>query len=99
MNSSLALDGDGDAWRLVIGGDWSAPAIAQVQERLELLPQRLAGTVVCDWSGAEAPGIGPAWALLSRLATAGHGELTVHHVGAPHHIAWLEELQRRHVAA
>ncbi len=99
MNSSLALDGGDDAWRLVLGGDWSAPAIAQIQERLDLLPRHLAGTLVCDWSAAEAPGLGPAWALLSRLAAAGRGELTVSHVDAPDHIALLEELQRQRGAA
>ena len=100
LKSSLALDGGGDDWRLSIGGDWSAPAIGQVQERLDQLPAELSGTITCDWSAAEAPGIGPAWALLSRLAQAGGGALTVRHIDAPRHIALLEELQRgRTVAA
>ncbi|HVC01183.1 MAG TPA: ABC transporter permease [Steroidobacteraceae bacterium] len=93
MASSLALDGDGDAWRLVIGGDWSARALASVHSQLDTLPGSLSGTVTCDWSAAESPGIGPAWALLARLAAVGADRLTVRHVAAPRHIAFLGELR------
>ena len=54
----LELDREGDDWRLHLNGDWSLAAMAQVEAQLEALPGGLQGTLVCDWSRAEAPGIG-----------------------------------------
>jgi phospholipid/cholesterol/gamma-HCH transport system permease protein len=93
MASSLSVEGDGDAWRLIIGGDWSAPALASVQAAIERLPPALHGVVVCDWSQAESPGLGPVWALLARLAAADAGRLAIRHVSPPRYLAFLEELR------
>ena len=41
--------------------------MAQIEAQLDGLPDPLQGALVCDWSRAEAPGIGPVWALLMRL--------------------------------
>ncbi len=81
----LALQGEGDAWRLRLNGDWSLAAVASIEARLKGLPGSLRGTLVCDWSGAEAPGIGPVWALLIRLAELGATQLEITHVGDPPH--------------
>ena len=57
------------------------------------LPPRLAGTLVCDWSRAEAPGHRPGPGLCStRLADAALRRLDVRHGGAPPHD--LELLQK-----
>ncbi len=100
MTPPLALEGGGADWRLRLNGDWSLPAIPQIEAQLERLPAHLQGTLTCDWSAAEAPGIGTAWALLIRLAEYRDGALRVHHTGNPPH--FLELLQRlkvdRHAA-
>jgi hypothetical protein len=67
----LKLEGEGDDWRLHLNGDWSLAAMAQIEAQLKGLPDTLRGTLVCDWSRAEAPGIGPVWALLMRLTDPG----------------------------
>ena len=95
MPSSLALEGGGDEWRLRIAGDWSARALAQVQAGLDGLPRSITGTVTCDWSAAESPGIAPAWALLARLDAIGGGGLRIRHLAPPRHVAFLDELRRR----
>jgi phospholipid/cholesterol/gamma-HCH transport system permease protein len=96
----LALEGEGDDWRLRLNGDWSLAAMAQIEAQLRALPGGLHGTLVCDWSRAEAPGIGPAWALLMRLAGLGAEPLHIRHTGDPPH--FLELLQKlrteRHAA-
>jgi phospholipid/cholesterol/gamma-HCH transport system permease protein len=81
----LELEGEGDDWRLHLNGDWSLAAMAQIEAQLRALPGGLHGTVVCDWSRAEAPGIGPVWALLVRLAEIGTQRLDVRHTGDPPH--------------
>jgi phospholipid/cholesterol/gamma-HCH transport system permease protein len=88
----LALEGAGADWRLHLGGDWSLAALAQIEPQLQDLPASLHGTLVCDWSQALTPGIGPAWALLMRLAECGSHHLDVRHVGNPPH--FLELLQK-----
>jgi phospholipid/cholesterol/gamma-HCH transport system permease protein len=88
----LELEGEGDDWRLHLSGDWSLTAMAQIEAQLEALPGALHGTLVCDWSRAEAPGIGPAWALLMKLADFGAERLDVRHSGDPPH--FLELLQK-----
>src|ERR1700736_4214056 len=95
MSSSmtvLELEREGDDSRLHLNGDWSLAAIAQIEAQLRALPSGLHGTLVCDWSRAEAPGIGPVWALLMRLADLGAQHLDVRHTGDPPH--YLELLQK-----
>src|SRR3984885_8651734 len=96
MTAPLALERQGDGWRLRLSGDWSLAAMPGIEAQLNSLPA-LDGTVVCDWTQAQAPGISPAWALLRRRAGAG-GRATppaVPHTGNPPH--FLELLQRLHV--
>jgi phospholipid/cholesterol/gamma-HCH transport system permease protein len=81
----LELEGESDDWRLHLNGDWSLAAMAQIEAQLRALPGGLRGTLVCDWSRAEAPGIGPVWALLVRLAEVGTQRLDVRHTGDPPH--------------
>jgi phospholipid/cholesterol/gamma-HCH transport system permease protein len=81
----LKLEREGDDWRLHLDGDWSLAAMAQIEAQLRALPSGLHGTLVCDWSRAEAPGISTAWALLMRLADAGTQRLDVRHTGDPPH--------------
>jgi phospholipid/cholesterol/gamma-HCH transport system permease protein len=95
MTAPLALERQGDGWRLRLSGDWSLAAMPGIEAQLNSLPA-LDGTLVCDWTQAEAPGISPAWALLRRLAdTCGQQPLDVRHTGNPPH--FLELLQKLHV--
>jgi phospholipid/cholesterol/gamma-HCH transport system permease protein len=90
----LELEGEGEDWRLHVNGDWSLPAMAQVEVQLRSLPAGLHGTLVCDWSRAESPGIGPVWALLMRLADFSSPPLEVRHSGdPPHHLQLLQKLE------
>ncbi|HME40013.1 MAG TPA: ABC transporter permease [Steroidobacteraceae bacterium] len=92
--TALELEGEGDDWRLRLSGDWSLASIAQIEVELGRLPAGLHGTLVCDWSRAETPGIGPAWALLKRFAEfafAGQ-HLDIRHSGDPPH--FLQLLQK-----
>src|SRR3984957_10154742 len=103
MSSSmtvLALEGKGDDWRLHLNGDWSLAAMAQIEAQLGSLPGDLHGTLVCDWSQAEAPGIGPAWGLLMRLTELGGERVNVTHTGdPPHFLQLLQKLKAdRHAA-
>ena len=96
----LELERKGDDWRLHLNGDWSLAAMAQIEAELRALPGELHGTLVCDWSRAEAPGIGPAWALLMRLADAGSQRLDVRHTGGPpHYLDLLRKLEAERKAA
>jgi phospholipid/cholesterol/gamma-HCH transport system permease protein len=95
MTAPLALERQGDGWRLRLSGDWSLAAMPGIEAQLNNLPA-LDGTLVCDWTQAQAPGISPAWALLRRLAdTCGQQPLDVRHTGNPPH--FLELLQKLHV--
>jgi phospholipid/cholesterol/gamma-HCH transport system permease protein len=96
MTAPLALERQGDGWRLRLSGDWSLAAMPSIEAQLDHLPA-LDGTLMCDWTQAQAPGISPAWALLRRLAEVGGGAqpLDVHHTGNPPH--FLELLQKLHV--
>jgi len=98
MSGSLALEGSGEDWRLSLRGDWSARALAQIERQLGALRPDLAGNLVCDWTGTEAPGIGPTWALLARLARSEPGRLNVRHVGAPPHLEFLQQLLAGRIA-
>ena len=94
MTSPLALEPQGDGWRLILSGDWSLAAMPSVEAQLKSLPATLHGNLVCDWTQAQTPGISPAWALLRRLAQAAP-PLDVSHTGNPPH--FLELLQKLHV--
>jgi len=92
----LELEREGDGWRLHLDGNWSLEAMEQIEAQLHALPGGLRGTLICDWSRAEAPGIGPAWVLLMRLAGLGAEPLDVRHTGDPPH--FLELLQKLEAA-
>ncbi len=94
MTAPLALEGVGESWRLRLNGDWSLAALARIEVQLKSLPDNLKGTLVCDWSGAKSPGIGPSWALLTRLAELGAQHLDVQHTGdPPHYLEFLQKLK------
>ena len=94
MTDPLALEPDGDGWRLLLLGDWSLAAMPRIEAQLKNLPATLQGKLVCDWTGARAPGISPTWALLRRLAEAVL-PLHVSHAGNPPR--FLDLLQKLHV--
>jgi phospholipid/cholesterol/gamma-HCH transport system permease protein len=77
---ALALQRERDDWRLCLIGDWTLGAMAQIDRELRALPIPTSGIVICDWSHAEQPGIGPVWALLTRLNAS---NLEVRHEGNP----------------
>jgi phospholipid/cholesterol/gamma-HCH transport system permease protein len=95
----LKLEGEGDDRRLSLNGDWSLPALGVVEAQLRGLPGELHGTLVCDWSGAEAPAMGAAWVLLMRLAEIGAPHLDIRHLGEPHYLELLQKLQAARAAA
>src|SRR5271163_1122832 len=90
----LTLQGTGEDWQLHLNGDWSLTAMAAIETQLSALPDTVRGTLVCDWSRAERPGIGPAWALLVRLSGFTAQPLEIRHGGDPPH--FLEFLQKLH---
>ena len=92
MPDSLALEGEAGRWRLRLTGDWSLASLGRIEADLARLPAALSGSLVCDWSGADAPGLGPCRAVLARLAAIGAGALTVKHVAPPHPLEMLEQL-------
>src|ERR1700721_971894 len=96
----LALEGAGRDWHLHLNGDWSLTAMAQIEAALPALPDPVPGTLVCDWSRAERPGIGPAWALPVALLGFAARHLEIRHVGGPpHFLEFLEKLHaERHAA-
>src|SRR5271167_3838199 len=86
--NALTLQQDGEGWRLCLNGDWSLASIGKIDRELEALPGSMLGTLICDWSRAEQPGIAPVWLLLKRLSALGAGEsptsrLRLQHEGAP----------------
>jgi hypothetical protein len=85
MTAPLVLEGEGEDWRLHLNGDWSLAALAPIEAQLKHLPGELDGTLVCDWSHADSPGIGPVWVLLMRLAEVGRQRLDIRHTGGPPH--------------
>jgi phospholipid/cholesterol/gamma-HCH transport system permease protein len=82
---ALALDRNGEGWRLELAGDWSLAQMPRIDAELKSLPEPMTGSLVCDWSRAERPGIGPVWALLTRLAEVGGADLKIRHQGNPPH--------------
>ena len=97
MTAPLALEPQGDGWRLALNGDWSLAAMPGIEAQLRSLPLTLHGNLICDWTQARTPGISPAWALLRRLAEA-VPPLTVSHAGNPPHFLQLLQNQQ-HVLA
>lgn len=93
LTAPLALEPQGDGWRLLLHGDWSMAAMPAIEAQLQSLPAPLAGDLLCDWTLALAPGISPAWLLLRRLAEI--SPLPIRHTGNPPH--FLELLQKLHV--
>jgi phospholipid/cholesterol/gamma-HCH transport system permease protein len=93
---ALALQRDGEGWRLDLRGDWSLEALPRIDVELEALPAAMSGTLLCDWSRVERPGIAPVWALLTRLSELGsERQLAVRHEGnPPHTVQLLQKLQR-----
>src|SRR5579859_903665 len=88
----LALERNGLSWRLRLGGGWSLAAMATIEAELRSLPAEFDGDVVCDWSDADAPGIGPAWTLLHGLAERNPGRHAITHAGAPYLLEFLQTL-------
>src|SRR5271155_1549997 len=93
---ALTLQRDGEGWRIDLRGDWSLEALPRIDLELEALPAAMSGTLVCDWSRVEHPGIAPVWALLTRLSELGsERQLAVRHEGnPPHTVQLLQKLQR-----
>jgi phospholipid/cholesterol/gamma-HCH transport system permease protein len=91
---ALALNREGQDWRLQLYGDWSLGAMERIDPDLKALTGPLSGILICDWSRAERPGIGPVWSLLARLADIGTPQLQVRHEGnPPHTVDLLHKLQ------
>src|ERR1700677_313901 len=92
---ALALHRDGESWRIDLRGDWSLEALPQIDLQLAALPGPMSGTLVCDWSRVEHPGLGPVWALLTRLTELGnaHGLVVRHEGNPPHTVQLLQKLQ------
>ena len=92
--NALALHREGVDWRLILTGDWSLAAMARIDVDLKTLSGPMSGSLVCDWTQTEHPGIGPVWALLTRLAVLGVSTLNVRHEGnPPHTVELLQKLQ------
>ena len=93
----LKLEGEVDDRRLHLKGDWSLAALGQIEAQLGGLTEGLRGTLVCDWSQAEAPAMGTAWILLLRLGEIGGPgtpRLDVRHTGdPPHYLQLLQKLE------
>src|ERR1700744_3797588 len=94
MTDPLALEPDGDGWRLKLFGGWSLTAMPRIEAQLKTLPATLHGNLICDAPDRQAPGISPAWALLRRLAET-VPPVTVRHTGNPPH--FLDLLEKLHV--
>jgi phospholipid/cholesterol/gamma-HCH transport system permease protein len=103
--SALALERHGNDWRLNLRGDWSLAAMAAIDRDLKSLTLPTSGALICDWSQAQAPGIGPVWALLRHVADLnvgagpGTGALQVSHIGEPHTLEFLQKLKIERQAA
>jgi phospholipid/cholesterol/gamma-HCH transport system permease protein len=100
MTAPLALEPEGNGWRLQLRGDWSLAALPQIEAQLVALPAALQGSVLCDWALAQSPGLGPVWVLLRRLTDVGASHLDIRHTGnPPHFLELLQKLQiDRHAA-
>jgi len=97
--SAFELKRQGAEWRLELHGDWSLHAMADIDRELALLPPTIDGALVCDWSGAQSPGIGPVWRLLGRLSGLRSGGARIAHVAPPHILEFLQRLADERGAA
>jgi phospholipid/cholesterol/gamma-HCH transport system permease protein len=98
--ASLSLQQDGADWQLQLHGNWSLSAAPLIEVELNELPAEPHGSVTCDWSDAEHPGIATAWMLLTRLIDLGVAPPDIKHVGsAPHYLALLQKLGHERQAA
>ncbi len=98
--ASLSLQEHGADWQMQLHGNWSLSAAPLIEARLNALPAAPRGSVTCDWSEAEHPGIGTAWMLLTRLIDLGVAPPDIKHVGAaPHYLALLQKLGSERQAA
>jgi phospholipid/cholesterol/gamma-HCH transport system permease protein len=102
---ALELSREGADWRLCLNGDWSLASMGQIVQQLAALPSPMSGTLVCDWRNATHPGMGPVWALLTRLGELGAPmdgpehvpTLVVRHDGCPPDtLKLLQTLTRAH---
>ena len=100
VTASLSLEGPDNRRDLRLFGDWSPDSMPNIEKQLLTLPANLCGHVICDWSQARTPGIGPAWLLLTRLIDLGCSHLDIEHVGnPPHFLELLKKLtHERHLA-
>jgi phospholipid/cholesterol/gamma-HCH transport system permease protein len=100
VTASLSLQGPDERRDLKLAGDWSPASMPHIERQLLTLPANLCGHVICDWSAAKTPGIGPAWLLLTRLIDLGCSHLDIEHVGnPPHFLELLKKLTHdRHLA-
>ncbi|HEX4241827.1 MAG TPA: ABC transporter permease [Steroidobacteraceae bacterium] len=89
----LELRAEDGGMRLCLAGDWSAAALGGVDARLRDLPGHIAGPLVCDWSHAASPGIGPAWMLLKALERRAPQIRPTHTGDPPHFLNLLERLE------
>ena len=78
-----ALQREGDDWRLSLKGDWSLASMGLIERDLAALAPAPDGRLICDWSQARAPGLGPVWALLERLLALGFKPAEIRHEGSP----------------
>jgi phospholipid/cholesterol/gamma-HCH transport system permease protein len=103
--NALTLQQEGGVWRLSLGGDWSLAKIGQIERELDALPGPMRGTLICDWSRAERPGMAPVWLLLARLSALGAGDSPAaalqlrHEGGPPPTVAMLRKLMLDQQAA
>jgi phospholipid/cholesterol/gamma-HCH transport system permease protein len=98
--ASLSLQEHGTDWQLKLHGNWSLAAAPRIEAELNALPAAPRGSVTCDWSDAEHPGIGSAWMLLTRLIDLGVAPTDITHIGsAPHYLALLLKLGSERQAA
>jgi phospholipid/cholesterol/gamma-HCH transport system permease protein len=98
--ASLSLQEQGTDWQMRLHGNWALSAAPLIEARLNALPAAPRGSVTCDWSDAQHPGIGCAWMLLTRLLDLGVEPQDIRHVGSPpHYLALLQRLcLERHAA-
>jgi phospholipid/cholesterol/gamma-HCH transport system permease protein len=98
--ASLSLQEHGTDWQLKLHGNWTLAAAPRIEAELNALPGGPRGSVSCDWSDAQQPGIGCAWMLLTRLIDLGVAPPDIEHTGSPpHYLALLQRLcLERHAA-
>ena len=96
--TGLRLERRSGGWLLRVDGDWSFGAMPSVDAGVRALDTPIDAALVCDWSQAEMPGIAPVWTLMNRLQQLNPGGFTVTHIGAPHTLAFLQQLEMQRQA-